>query len=116
MLDPSKINPGIRRTVSWLNENSFETCDSGDGVTRDFDCDPGFPYVVMRVHWEKLIDEADRLLALLEMAEVRVEGQDDQGKTVGIQASYTPNGQAAELMLVGLTDAKLLPASNGGRG
>ena len=42
------LNPGIRRLVAWLNHtHKLGTTDSGDGVTGDFECDWGRPYVVI---------------------------------------------------------------------
>ena len=42
---PGDINPGIRRTVEWLNAHGFRTTDSGDGVTHMAECDRGYAYV-----------------------------------------------------------------------
>ena len=39
------LNPGIREVVRRLREAGFQTCDSGDGSTRQFECDPGAPDV-----------------------------------------------------------------------
>lgn len=33
------LNPGIARTVQWLNSQGFMTTDSGDGATHDHECD-----------------------------------------------------------------------------
>jgi hypothetical protein len=42
------LNPGIARLVHWLRATGFDTIDSGDGRTREHDCDRPYPYVVMR--------------------------------------------------------------------
>lgn len=34
-LDPSALDPGIRRTILWLRARGFNTTDSGDGVSKD---------------------------------------------------------------------------------
>ena len=33
-IDYGELDPGIRETVRRLNEEGFETCDSGDGVSK----------------------------------------------------------------------------------
>jgi hypothetical protein len=91
--DLAKLNPGIRRTVEWLNQKGFETHDSGDGRTHEFECDRDHPYVVIVVPVEKLVDECHRLRDTLEDREVKIW---PIGATVGgklmpcIQASYDP--------------------------
>ena len=69
--------------------------DSGDGVTRKYECDPGIPYVHILVDDKaKLIAEADRLAALLEARGCVFEGQDESGRRQEIGAHYSaPDGE-----------------------
>lgn len=63
---PLDINPGILKTVQWLQSHGFKTCDSGDGETHDHECDLPIPYVHMMVEVPSLlVYEADRLATLL---------------------------------------------------
>lgn len=59
------VNPGIRRTIAWLNSYGFKTCDSGDGETHDFECDRPDPYVVIEVDPEVICSKTVRLHVLL---------------------------------------------------
>ena len=60
--DYSSLNPGIRETVRWLHLLGYTTTDSGDGQTRQFECDRGDPYVVVKVEDPRyLIETCDRL-------------------------------------------------------
>lgn len=66
----AELDPGIRETVRWLNENGFETTDSGDGKTKFEDgdapcCAMDIPNVAIKVDRERLVAETDRLFALL---------------------------------------------------
>jgi len=59
------INPKIRYTVKKLREWGFETTDSGDSETRDFECDNPIAYVVIKVKPEDLVTETKRLTNIL---------------------------------------------------
>lgn len=62
----SNLNPNIRKTVALLNGGGFVTCDSGDGVTHDYECDRDHGYVVVKLdEARKLISECHRLQAYL---------------------------------------------------
>jgi hypothetical protein len=93
------LNPGIRRTVGLLWAHGFQTCDSGDGETREYECDREYGYVVIVVAPEELIAETRRLVVLLKQHGVAVlvigtgyATPDATGPTGGvwIQASYDP--------------------------
>ena len=106
----SEINPGIRKTVAWLNENGFETCDSGDGSEHDFECDRAFAYVVIASTPAKLAEDADRLLALLRTKiTVEILQMDSPEDAVNVNATYDPADGFAMLDVTGVTDAKLFP-------
>ena len=66
------LNPGIVNLVTILNEHGFKTCDSGDGVTHDHECDRDYPYVVVMSDKTKLIEDTDRLMAVLYIMGVEV--------------------------------------------
>lgn len=93
------LNPGIRRTVGLLWAHGFQTCDSGDGETHEYECDRDYGYVIVAVEPEKLIAETDRLVAVLRQHGIVVLAigmgyatPDATGPTGGvwIQASYDP--------------------------
>lgn len=117
------LNPGIRRTVTWLRSLGFDTCDSGDGMTHDHPCDRAYPYVVMRLNTDELIATAHDLKGCVSGAlgrgplrgtregrvvsatEAFASGETPRG--VCIQASYDPVEQVALLELIGMCDAML---------
>lgn len=103
---PTGLNPGVVKTVQFLNENGFKTTDSGDGKTHDFPCDQGRPYVVVRTEPEKLITEADRLKALLTAHGIPVD-QVGYEREVSIQGSYDPVNGIALLQIDNLCDEVL---------
>lgn len=106
--DYSSLNPGIQRTVKWLRDFGFDTQDSGDGVTRQYDCDPGFPYVSITIaHSGELIPESHRLVEALRLIGVHVTHQDENGTNVAIQAMYDPLSESCEILLIGVTDQLL---------
>lgn len=86
------LNPGIRRTVALLRARGFGTCDSGDGETHDHPCDREDGYVVVQVEPARLVEEADRLAAVLQGAGVRVMPRELEpvAGVTHIQASYCP--------------------------
>lgn len=89
------LNPGIAYTVQVLREHGFNTTDSGDGETHDFECDLPIPYVHMIVDKPgRLVSQADRLAALLESKGVVFEGQDHTGTKPEINAHYSPGGHS----------------------
>jgi hypothetical protein len=98
----SEINPGIRATVEWLRKRDFNTCDSGDGETHDFECDLSIPYVYMIVDPATiLISETDRLAFLLESEKgIKLQPMDEElsGKPT-IQANYNPQDGVATICL-----------------
>ncbi len=102
------LNPGIRRTVAWLNGKGWTTTDSGDGETHDFECDRPNAYVVIRLKDpETLAVEAHRLLvALREEQGINLEAVNDDGRPC-LQASYDPANGLALLDLMNVSD-KLL--------
>ncbi len=112
-IEEAGLNPGIRRTVAWLRERGFDTCDSGDGATHEHPCDRPYPYVAMRTLPVRLVTEAHRLVAELARVGVPVLSMghafDPDGRPTGvaIQASYDPGDGVAVLDLVGLDDARL---------
>lgn len=121
-----EMNPGIRRTVQWLRSHGFQTCDSGDGKTREHECDRPTAYVTIRVAPEKMHEEADRLFALLKahgvdleadyekIAEAHAEGKLNEGDTVflaTLEAMYAPADGVAVLDLACVDDARMFPAN-----
>lgn len=108
--DYEAINPGVRRLVRFLREHGFETCDSGDGVTREFECDPGFPYVHMRVNAGDMVDLSVRLHnLLLPFVDFHPEckTEDEQMAAPMIEASFSPVDLIATLSIFNVTDTNL---------
>lgn len=104
--DWASLNPGIKRLVALLRAHGFNTCDSGDGKTHDFECDRPEAYVSMTVSCERLVDEADRLLRVLRKHGIGVGTMNVFGGVM-IQASYDPTDGSGILDLTGLTDEML---------
>jgi hypothetical protein len=118
----NELDPGIRKVVRLLNDNGYTTTDSGDGYSKkgtdQEECMLEIPNVVILTDRENLLNEADRLLALL--TEQGVQGGPDQttveelagpqpegtefGDGVMIEASYDPEGQSSVILLTGLDD------------
>ena len=90
-----KLNKGIVKTVKFLRENGFDTKDSGDGETHDFDCDLTMPYVHMIVKPNKIEEESHRLKDLLEVKGIKFGSK----YMAQIEATYSPIGQAATLSI-----------------
>lgn len=105
------LNPGIRETVLWFNEMGYQTCDSGDGETHDFECDRGEPYVVIRVHdTEKLISCADDIKSALEARGIVVAPYGNGH--VSVEASYDASDKMGFINVTGICDAALLNKGN----
>lgn len=103
-MEKNKINPGIKKTVEWLNLKGFKTCDSGDGKTHDFECDRDYPYVCMLVDPEKLISETNRLSDLL-LHELNLEVYSvSLERTPCIQATYDPTNRFGIIDLMYVDD------------
>lgn len=99
-IDYEKLNPGIRATVRFLREHGFNTCDSGDGVTHEFECDLPGPCVHIQCDPHQLASEADRLVALLKGVGINFDDcpdpQDDPeaaAKFPNVEAFYFPLGE-----------------------
>lgn len=106
-LDYGELDPGIRETVRWLRAHGFDTCDSGDGETKDIDddCALDVPHVFMEVEpAEELKMEADRLVRLVDTLKLPMAIYEE---SVHIEATYDPVDGIALLMLQGLDDAVL---------
>lgn len=67
-IDYDALDPGIRDVVRAINEWGWETCDSGDGVSKpaDYECALRFPHVFAEAQFvESMIAEAIELAHLL---------------------------------------------------
>lgn len=107
------LNPGIAKTVQWLQSHGFRTTDSGDGETHLYACDRDYPYVVMSVDPADMVEEADRLLNLcleagLPMGEMSMGEMSMEQTSLSIQATYDPTNKLAFIDLMGVSD-KILP-------
>lgn len=97
-LDYGTLDPGIRKTVRVMRDALFNTCDSGDGVSKPPDerVVEG-PHVFCRCVPRLLVDEADRM-------QREIVG-DREGVTV--EASYSPADGVGIIAVFGLSDEGL---------
>ena len=119
------LDPGIREVVRWLNDNGFDTNDSGDGKAKfnedgtplpdwaspedqGYDCVIPHPHVVMSCPVENLGPECDRLRDLLLAAGVDIGAQGPDGEAT-IQGTYDPMlpEYPAYILLMGVDNAAL---------
>lgn len=99
------IDPGVRNLVVWLRSRSFNTTDSGDGITKinagNIDA-LDVPHVFMRVADASLLyAEALRLQYVL-WTEHGIKRQPGR-----VEASYDPANGIAVLSLTGISDTDL---------
>jgi hypothetical protein len=116
------LDPGIRRTVAWLQSNGFRTTDSGDGVAKFQDGDPmegaqDFPHVVCMATASTLCAEALRMMHAVAGLGVTVvqNGRREPGQAE-VHASMDPVDGSAIVILVGVGDADLFPEQIDGQG
>jgi hypothetical protein len=111
VIDLDRVQTTMRHLVAWLNDNGFQTTDSGDGVTNveaGMEGAASFPHVWIAVSPENLVSEAQRLRHLLVDLGVPVSAMGADPTVPCIQASYDPcavEGASAVLGLMGLSDA-----------
>ena len=91
------LNPGIRHTVQTLRKWGFDTRDSGDGSTHQFECDLPHPYVHIITPPATMASETDRLIGLLKSAGINFadcphpqEDPEGAAKHPCVEASYLP--------------------------
>lgn len=135
-IDYDEIDPGVRRLVRLLRDNGFETCDSGDGVSKYADapeddeiedgpvlvadwagCAEPVANVYMQIDPARMVSEAHRLEAILERhgrAGLLAEEVDnaEAGQPIPrvmIEVTYSPRDGHAILALHGVLDEDLLP-------
>lgn len=116
------LDPGIRETVRWLNQQGFITCDSGDGVSKFHPDSPWYageetqaadvPHVIMRVDAHQMVSVADALADALRREGIPLGpiGPGDDDDPPHIQAGYdpmAPEGHRAVVLLVGVDDAMM---------
>ena len=100
--DLSTLAPGIRRTVVWLRELGFHTCDSGDGKSNsEMDCAMDIPHVHMTCPADEVTEVADDLFETIRGQGVTV-GGDLEGPS--IQATYNPVDRIAVVSLFNVDD------------
>jgi hypothetical protein len=100
------VNPGIIKTVTLLQQCGFNTVDSGDGKTHEFECDRENAYVSMTVEPEKLVVESNRLAQVLAARGIVVHEVNDESKPY-IQGSYCPITKTAIIDLQHVSDKDL---------
>lgn len=94
------LNPGIARTVAWLNANGFRTTDSGDGKTRG-----DYAYVVIVLE-KDLIAETTRLVELLRARGIEFDDTTPVGPMV--QGTFAPGSVAPYTIDVSNIDDALM--------
>lgn len=104
-IDYDTLNHGISKTVRWLRSQGFETMDSGDGKTHEYECDRDEPYVVMGCYGHDLKQNADRLMHAL--VDIGITVSPIGLGPIYIQATYDPVNELALIDLVGVDDSVL---------
>jgi hypothetical protein len=68
IIDYEALDPGIRQAVKVLNDYGFETCDSGDGYSKEPEAREFGPgrHVISTTVWWKLFYDANRLQEILD--------------------------------------------------
>lgn len=103
-----ELDPGIRETVRWLQNQGFHTVDSGDGISKSEtyaeDEYLPFPHVAILTTPSSLVGTANRLRSCLEQAGFSFDSADP---SVGpfIEATYSPNDGTAVVLLSNVSDA-----------
>lgn len=93
------LNPGIQKTVEWLNGLGFKTTDSGDGKTHDFGCDQPCSYVHIMVSPENLIHETIKLKMELKVKGIDVMPMNEENSVPCILSEYNPAEKFATISL-----------------
>lgn len=106
----NEINPGIRRVVELLNANGYATCDSGDGKTRDFECDRPNGYVVVRLPTGcDLVDATHNVFSTLCARTTAAGNLRMWNGEIKVTGNYDPVDQICLIDVDGITDEDLLP-------
>lgn len=95
-LDPSELDPGIRKLVMLLRKHGYETTDSGDGVSNDY-ADMDFPHVFIASDKYNLLSAADELWDLLFQI-------CDLPPDASVEASYAPSDGQATIGVFNILD------------
>ena len=113
---PIPLNPGIVRTVALLREHGFETTDSGDGETHAAECDQMTGYVAIATTPDKVISTAGAVAKCLHDHGVTIvpmgPSTEEQGGAC-VQATYDVANGSAMILVEGIHDRMLNPASGG---
>lgn len=99
------LSPEVRDLVVWLNEQGFETTDSGDGSNFKAGMEGAlsFPHVFMKAEPKILVHEGRRLYRLLEHRGIDFKPHliDPQFPYYPqIQATYDPHDETGVLLLM----------------
>ena len=101
------LNPGINEVVSFLRDNGFDTCDSGDGLTNVNEGMEGalpWPHVHCKISQHTLVSQADKLALLTH----HLREKENSGFLLPqIEATYFPLDQACVLTFVNVNNAVL---------
>ena len=100
------LDPGIRRLVTLLRANGFNTTDSGDGSkTTTMGCAPDGPMVATVTRGTALVTDAHAVHDLLER---HTKPATLTRKDVSIEGSYCTVDNMALVVVIGVSDADLL--------
>jgi hypothetical protein len=90
------LNPGIRSTVLKLREWGFDTRDSGDGKTHQFECDLPIPFVHIMASSPNFVwNEMESLrVRLSDEYGIDVGMSNEEGDVPAIEGFIPANGQA----------------------
>ena len=101
----ASCDPVIRRVVRMLRMRGFETCDSGDGVTKpQLARNLPYPHVFIEVHGQ-LVEMSHELKRRIESLDITVGTSGTAGPW--IEASYDPVTRIRMIVLANVNDAPL---------
>ena len=110
-MDYSLLDQNIRNVVKFLNENNFNTTDSGDGVSKnraEIEHVLPYPHVFMTCKPTDLWSESCRLLSLLKENGINVQPIGPEGCThPSIQSNLDPTSEIAFITLNHVDDEVL---------
>lgn len=106
--DIAGLDPGIRKTVLWLNSLGFVTCDSGDGSKAEtMECARDYPHVVVTVEDEDCL-VYDTKIIVAELGKIGLEVKPiSMENDLCMQASFDPATGSSYIDIMHIKDSML---------
>ena len=109
MIDASKLSPGVRELVVWLNRHGFKTTDSGDGSNHAAGMEGAMPCPMVAITTEpyRLVTDTQLLFRMLREHGVQFDHEcrgmtcdpPEEANWPAIQASYDPADGSSVILL-----------------